>query len=51
MGFSSCIWVLWDDSKIDIEVLSIYEQVITIAVKNGDLVKWVFSAIYASPHF
>lgn len=48
-GFSGGIWLLWDDTLLDLEVISINDQIITMAVKNCTLVKWMFSAIYASP--
>lgn len=38
------------DNIIDIEVLGIYDQIVTVAMRNGTLVCWIFSAIYASPH-
>lgn len=41
--------MLWDDCKIDLEVVSLHDQIITVAVKNGNLIKWMFSIVYASP--
>lgn len=29
--------------------MSLHDQIITVAVKDGNLVKWMFSAVYASP--
>lgn len=40
----------WDDRIIDIKVVSVYEQIVTMMVKKGGLVKWGFSALYASFH-
>lgn len=32
MDFFSDIWVLWNDWEIDIEVISVYEKIVTVAV-------------------
>lgn len=49
VGFSGGIWVAWDFSIVDMDVLSANEHNITMALNGGQYVDWIFSAIYASP--
>lgn len=48
-GFSGGIWILWNDCNLEVEVLAIGEQLVTVVVKYGREPVWVLSAIYASP--
>lgn len=47
MGFSSGIWLFWDNYVPSMEILAWNEQCITTAISGGMYVDWVFSAIYA----
>lgn len=49
MGFTGGIWLLWDDTILDVSILSSNDQVITVAIHGGKYVDWVFLALYASP--
>lgn len=44
-GFS----VSGNSGKLSIEVLVVNDEVITLAVKKGNEVDWVYSAIFAAP--
>lgn len=46
-GFSGGIWVFWQ-GQMDMEVLSVHDQIVNMAIKKGGSVLWIFSAIYAS---
>ena len=48
-GFAGGIWMFWEESRLDVELLSMNEQILNVAVKNGNKVGWVLSAVYASP--
>lgn len=32
-GFSRDIWVLWNDTNLKFEILSVYDEIITLAIK------------------
>lgn len=49
VGFSGKIWVIWDYTIVDMEVLSVTDQSITSAVNGGVYVNCLLTAIYASP--
>lgn len=48
MGFSGGIWLLWDDS-VDLEAITVNDQIINAIIKKEGRVQWLLSAIYASP--
>lgn len=49
-GFVGGIWILWDASVVDLEVVAMDAQVITIIIFHQCKVEWVLSVIYASPN-
>jgi len=49
-GFQGGIWVLWHEEDIEIEVISIHEQFVTMGVKSEGQIGWYLTFIYASPH-
>ncbi|KAL7185376.1 hypothetical protein ACSBR2_027337 [Camellia fascicularis] len=52
IDFSGGIWLLWNDLEIDCEVLLTTEQEIHAWIKvPSNPSPWLFSAIYASPHY
>lgn len=48
-GFAGGTWVLWNDSVMQVEQLTIDDQVINLVVKFGRDPFWFLSTIYASP--
>ncbi|XVF06483.1 hypothetical protein REPUB_Repub06bG0052200 [Reevesia pubescens] len=48
-GFSSGIWILWRSSIETVQVLDKFGQGLSILINNGHGIKWVLTAIYASP--
>lgn len=49
--FLGGIWVLWNGSKIHLEVVSLDDQIINLLVYMNGCVPWLLSAIYASSFF
>lgn len=49
--FSGGIWVMWNGSKIDLEAVSLDDQIINLLVYMNGCVPWLLLAIYASPFF
>ncbi|XP_021803305.1 uncharacterized protein LOC110747435, partial [Prunus avium] len=49
VGFSGGLWLLWNASKIKVEILGTSDQTITASVSGPGNISWLFSAIYASP--
>ena len=47
VGFSGGIWMLWDDTKVNVDILAFNHQVIHCV---ANLHEWLFSAVYASPN-
>lgn len=48
-GFASGIWILWDASILNVEPLTVDDQVLNVLVKRGNDPYWFPSTIYASP--
>jgi hypothetical protein len=49
-GFSGGIWLLWDSDAVNIDVISINQQVIHAVVQvSSSSPSWLFSTVYASP--
>lgn len=48
MGFSGDLWIMWNDSKIEFEEVSIDAQIINVLVRFGNQKPWLLPAIYAS---
>uniref|UniRef100_A0A2N9FQ21 Reverse transcriptase domain-containing protein n=1 Tax=Fagus sylvatica TaxID=28930 RepID=A0A2N9FQ21_FAGSY len=52
IGFSGGIWLLWDSTQVQLDILSVSTQVIHASVQvNSSSTLWLFSAIYASTSF
>lgn len=49
-GYAGGIWLFWDDNILYLAPLSCNEQLLTVAMKIGDMVNWIFSPIYTSPN-
>ncbi|GLT87033.1 hypothetical protein SLE2022_051370 [Rubroshorea leprosula] len=54
-GLAGGLWLLWDDSRLTVDILSTSNQAIhaVIQVSNNPLFpfNWFFSGIYGRPHF
>ncbi|KAJ8428426.1 hypothetical protein Cgig2_003128 [Carnegiea gigantea] len=44
------IWILWDSQESDIEIVQSEMQFITTWVTHGRQMRWLFTAVYTSPH-
>ncbi|CAL8138480.1 unnamed protein product [Prunus armeniaca] len=49
MGFSGGLWLLWDDSKVNVEIIGTHDQAISTCVSWPGQSPWLFLAIYAKP--
>ncbi|KAH0977195.1 hypothetical protein GBA52_026914 [Prunus armeniaca] len=49
VGFSGGLWLLWDDSKVNVEIIGTHDQAISACVSWPGQSPWLFSAIYAKP--
>lgn len=49
IGFAGGIWLFWDDTVIDLEVIAVDDQIITVIVRTLYRVDCVLSVVYASP--
>lgn len=49
LGFAEGIWILWDKTKLDLELLSLDDQIITAVVHPIGSHPWILSSLYASP--
>ena len=47
-GFSSGIWILWNDSIGKVTVLSTKPQIITVLIEKRNERPWILSAVYAN---
>lgn len=50
VGFAGGIWLFWDGTCVEIDVIYINDQILTMGVKSGREVYWLLSIIYASPN-
>ncbi|KAI5678466.1 hypothetical protein M9H77_09416 [Catharanthus roseus] len=41
--------LVWDDNKVDIELFTIHDQIISVAIKQQRQLLWVLSGVHASP--
>lgn len=48
MGFSGGLWIMWNDSKVQLEEVSIDAQIINVLVHFGNQRPWLLSAIASS---
>ncbi|KAJ8443336.1 hypothetical protein Cgig2_015817 [Carnegiea gigantea] len=49
-GYQGRIWILWQDSAIQLDILEDHEQFVTVEVLSGGIRQWFFTAVYANPH-
>lgn len=49
VGFFGGLWLLWDDSKVNVEIIGTHDQAISACVSWPGQSPWLFSAIYAKP--
>lgn len=49
-GFSGGIWILWDKDQVDLDLIELDEQIISVVVCSPHQRPWLLSAIYASPN-
>ncbi|CAL9017859.1 unnamed protein product, partial [Prunus brigantina] len=50
IGFSGGLWLLWNDSKVTVEIVGTSDQSISACVSWPGQPPWMFTAIYASPN-
>lgn len=49
-GYSGGIWVLWDSSAVQVELVVAHEQILTVLVEGSmHRLPWLLFIIYASP--
>ncbi|CAL2231441.1 unnamed protein product [Prunus armeniaca] len=49
VGFSSGLWLLWDNSKVQVEIMGTSDQTISACVSWKGGSSWLFTTVYASP--
>lgn len=49
IGFSSGLWLLWNDNKVRVEVISTIDQSISASIAWPGQNPWLFTTIYAKP--
>ncbi|CAL9010471.1 unnamed protein product [Prunus brigantina] len=50
VGFSGVLWLLWDDSRVHVEVVGTSDQTISACVARNGQDPWLFTGVYASPN-
>ncbi|CAL8993823.1 unnamed protein product [Prunus brigantina] len=50
VGFSGGLWLLWDDSRVHVEVVGTSDQMISACVARNGQDPWLFTGVYASPN-
>lgn len=50
VGFSGGLWLLWDDSRVHVEVVGTSDQTISACVARNGQDPWLFTGVYASPN-
>lgn len=48
-GYSGGIWIFWRTRTVNLELLTLNDQVISIGVVPGQKIEWVSTAMYVSP--
>lgn len=48
LGFIGGIWMLWNNSTMELELVAMDNQVVAVEVKQPGVPPWMMSAIYAS---
>jgi len=49
-GFKGWIWLFWRDHDVDIKVIDIDDQVVTMEVHKLGVQPWLFLVIHSSPY-
>lgn len=49
-GFAGGIWLRWDSSMVDIEVISKNNQTLNVLIKIENGWCWILTVVYASPN-
>lgn len=49
LGYVGGLWLVWDSSRANVEVLSMNNQCITALVHENGNKSWLFTMLYASP--
>lgn len=49
-GFADGIWILWDNTQLNLEMISIDDQFINVLVRGPHQALWLLSVVYASPN-
>ncbi|VVA30150.1 Hypothetical predicted protein, partial [Prunus dulcis] len=50
VGFSGGLWLLWDDSRVHVEVVGTSDQTISACVTRSGQEPWLFTGVDASPN-
>ncbi|CAL2279833.1 unnamed protein product [Prunus armeniaca] len=50
VGFSGGLWLLWDYSRVHVEVVGTSDQTISACVARNGQDPWLFTGVYASPN-
>lgn len=48
-GFAGGIWILWNSSVVNVELISMDDQFINVIIDNFITERWILTAVYASP--
>ena len=49
-GFQGGIWVLWKEEELRVDLISMHEQYITMAIRFKHHLEWILTIVYANPH-
>ncbi|CAL9021009.1 unnamed protein product [Prunus brigantina] len=49
VGFFVGLWLLWDNNKVNVEILGTFDQSITACVTLENHSPWIFTGVYAHP--
>lgn len=48
-GYAGGTWIMWNNSKIQLEEVSIDDQIVNVFVRQRGKDTWLLSVVYASP--
>lgn len=48
-GYAGGIWLLWDSTEVNVEVISHHDQILNSLITSGNGQKWFLSIVYTSP--
>ncbi|XP_021828885.1 uncharacterized protein LOC110769256, partial [Prunus avium] len=49
IGFSGGLWLMWDDSRVKVEIIGTHDQAISACISWPGQTPWIFTAVYAKP--